>query len=65
MGEVAVGVQPEAAAPTPDNAFLYVCNAESDSVSVIDIARKQVVKEIKVGDWPSGIKIRRMGRRPM
>src|SRR3972149_368610 len=57
VGEVAVGVQPEAAAPTPDNAFLYVCNAESDSVSVIDIARKQVVKEIKVGDWPSGIKI--------
>jgi len=26
VGEVAVGVQPEAAAPTPDNAFLYVCN---------------------------------------
>ena len=24
---------------------------------MIDIARKQVVKEIKVGDWPSGIKI--------
>jgi len=61
-GEVAVGVQPEAAAPTPDNAFLYVCNAESDSVSVIDIARKQVVKEIKVGDWPSGIKITKDGK---
>ncbi|MDE1889773.1 MAG: hypothetical protein KGI30_05915, partial [Planctomycetota bacterium] len=41
VGEVAVQVQPEAAAPTPDGAFLYVCNAESDSVSVIDIARKQ------------------------
>lgn len=62
VGEVAVGVQPEAAAPTPDNAFLYVCNAESDNVSVIDIARKQVVKEIKVGDWPSGIKISRDGK---
>ncbi len=62
VGEVAVGVQPEAAAPTPDNAFLYVCNAESDSVSVIDIARKQVVKEIKVGDWPSGIKISKDGK---
>ncbi|KKO20885.1 MAG: beta-propeller fold lactonase family protein [Candidatus Brocadia sp.] len=61
-GEVAVGVQPEAAATTPDNAFLYVCNAESDSVSVIDVARKQVVKEIKVGDWPSGIKISRDGK---
>src|SRR5574340_879140 len=34
VGEVAVQVQPEAAAPTPDGAFLYVCNAESDSVSV-------------------------------
>ena len=62
LGEVAVGVQPEAAAPTPDNAFLFVCNAESDSVSVIDIARKQVVKEIKVGDWPSGIKISKDGK---
>ncbi|WP_285442550.1 hydrazine synthase subunit beta [Candidatus Brocadia sp. AMX2] len=62
VGEVAVQVQPEAAAPTPDNAFLYVCNAESDSVSVIDIARKQAVKEIKVGDWPSGIKISRDGK---
>lgn len=62
MGEVAVQVQPEAAAPTPDGAFLYVCNAESDSVSVIDIPRKQVVKEIKVGDWPSGIKISKDGK---
>ncbi len=62
VGEIAVGVQPEAAAPTPDNSFLYVCNAESDNVSVIDIARKQVVKEIKVGDWPSGIKISKDGK---
>ncbi|WKZ19910.1 MAG: beta-propeller fold lactonase family protein [Candidatus Jettenia sp. CY-1] len=62
VGEVAVQVQPEAAAPTPDGSFLYVCNAESDSVSVIDIARKQVVKEIKVGDWPSGIKISKDGK---
>lgn len=61
-GEVAVQVQPEAAAVTPDGAFLYVCNAESDSVSVVDIARKQEIKEIKVGDWPSGIKITRDGR---
>ncbi|HHT9129338.1 MAG TPA: YncE family protein [Candidatus Brocadiaceae bacterium] len=62
VGEVAVQVQPEAAAPTPDNAFLFVCNAESDSVSVIDIAKKQAIKEIKVGDWPSGIKISRDGK---
>ena len=61
-GEVAVQVQPEAAAPTPDGAFLFVCNAESDSVSVIDIARKQAIKEIKVGDWPSGIKISKDGK---
>lgn len=61
-GEVAVQVQPEAAAVTPDGAFLYVCNAESDSVSVVDIARKQEIKEIKVGDWPSGIKITKDGR---
>jgi len=61
-GEVAVGVQPEAAAPTPDGTFLFVCNAESDSVSVIDIAKRQAIKEIKVGDWPSGIKISKDGK---
>jgi YVTN family beta-propeller protein len=62
VGEVAVQVQPEAAAPTPDGAFLYVCNAESDSVSVVDVARRQAIKEIKVGDWPSGIKITKDGK---
>ncbi|WKZ22970.1 MAG: beta-propeller fold lactonase family protein [Candidatus Brocadiaceae baterium WH-1] len=62
MGEVAVQVQPEAAAPTPDGSFLYVCNAESDSVSVVDVARRQVVKDIRVGDWPSGIKISKDGK---
>src|SRR4030067_1290758 len=44
LGEVAVGGQPEAAAPTPDNAFLYVCNAESDSGWGIDIGREQEEK---------------------
>ena len=29
---------------------------------MIDIAKKQVVKEIKVGDWPSGIKISKDGK---
>ncbi|MEZ6231949.1 MAG: hypothetical protein R3B44_14915 [Candidatus Brocadiaceae bacterium] len=41
---------------TFDGSFLYVCNAESDSVSVVDVARRSEVKEIKVGDWPSGIR---------
>ncbi|MDO8093968.1 MAG: beta-propeller fold lactonase family protein [Candidatus Brocadiales bacterium] len=61
-GEVAVGVQPEAAAVTPDGSLLFVCNAESDSVSVIDTRSKAVVKEIKVGDWPCNVKITKDGK---
>ncbi len=61
-GEVAVGVQPEAAAVTPDGSLLFVVNAESDSVSVIDTKTKAVVKEIKVGDWPCSVKITKDGK---
>lgn len=62
LGEVAVGIQPEACVVSQDGKTLYVCNAESDSVSVIDIAKKSVIKEIKVGDWPCNIKLSRDGK---
>ena len=61
-GEVAVQMQPEAAAVTPDGSLLFVVNAESDSVSVIDTKSKTVVKEIKVGDWPCSVKITKDGK---
>ena len=61
-GEVAVKVQPEAAAVTPDGSLLFVCNAESDSMSIIDTKSKSVVKEIKVGDWPCSVKITKDGK---
>lgn len=62
IGEVPVGVQPEAAAVTHDGRILYVCNAESDSVSVIDVPSKKVIKEIKVGDWPCNVKLSKDGK---
>ncbi len=60
-GEVAVEVQPEASVCSLDGRTLYVCNAESDNVSVIDIASKSVKKTIKVGDWPCSIKLSKDG----
>ena len=44
-----------------DGRTLYVCNAESDNVSVIDVGNKAVVKTIKVGDWPCSIKLSKDG----
>lgn len=62
IGEIPVGVQPEAAAVTHDGKILYVCNAESDSISVIDVPGKKVIKEIKVGDWPCNVKLGKDGK---
>ncbi len=61
IGEVPVGIQPEALAITADGKTLYVCNAEEDSVSVLDVASKAVTKVIKVGDWPCNIKLSKDG----
>jgi YVTN family beta-propeller protein len=60
-GEVAVEVQPEASVCSLDGRTLYVCNAESDNVSVIDVGSKSVKKTIKVGDWPCSIKLSKDG----
>ncbi len=40
-------------AVTPDGAFVYVVNADSDSVSVIDTASRSLVREIALGPAPS------------
>ena len=61
IGEIAVGIQPEASVVSRDGRTLYVCNAESDNVSVIDIGGKSVKKTIKVGDWPCSIKLSKDG----
>lgn len=41
----------------PDGKKLYVANGRSGSVSVIDTAARQVIKEISVGEAPWGVVI--------
>lgn len=54
---IGVGRVPEALQVTPDGAWLYVANAGSNTVSVIDTARERVVATIAVGAAPMGIAV--------
>src|SRR5205807_4532827 len=40
---------------TPDEKYLVVANGVSNDVSVIDVARLEVVKSIQVGELPWGV----------
>jgi YVTN family beta-propeller protein len=50
-----VGRAPEDVAVTPDGTRVYVVNAESHNVSVINTATNTVVSTIAVGNSPAGI----------
>ena len=52
LGGVAVGVVPDWLTFTPDSKFLYVANAHSNTVSVIDVAARKEIKVIPVGQVP-------------
>jgi YVTN family beta-propeller protein len=51
-GEVKVGHHPDWLTFTPDGARLYVANAGSNSVSVIDVAARKELTQIPVGQVP-------------
>jgi YVTN family beta-propeller protein len=51
-----------APAITPDDRWLYVSNIDSGTVSVIDVARQVVVKEIVTGGTPQHMVMDREGR---
>jgi YVTN family beta-propeller protein len=55
LGELALGLHPNAIVSSPDSAFLYVCNANSDYVSVVDVRRGSVVDSIPVGLFSGSI----------
>ncbi len=40
---------------SPDGKWLYVSAEEADSVDIVDVAKGEVVKSVKVGDRPRGI----------
>ena len=52
LGGVKVGVVPDWLTFTPDSRHLYVANAHSNTVSVIDVAAREEVEVIQVGQVP-------------
>jgi YVTN family beta-propeller protein len=52
MGEARTGHHPDWLTFTPDSRSVYIANAGSDSVSVVDISTRKVVSEIPVGYVP-------------
>ena len=52
LGGVKVGVVPDWLTFTPDGKFLYVANAHSNYVSVIDVGAREEIQQIKVGQVP-------------
>ncbi len=60
---IPVGQEPWGAAATPDGRLLYVSNAPSDAVSVLDVARRTIVATIGVGRAPQGLAVTPDGRR--
>ena len=52
LGGVDVGIVPDWLTFTPDSKYLYVANAHSNTVSVVDVASREEVKVIPVGQVP-------------
>jgi YVTN family beta-propeller protein len=56
LGAIFTGLEPVAMTLHPDDPNrLYVSNVVSDTVSVVDIAKRQVIGTIEVGDEPQGL----------
>ncbi len=54
LNEVLVGREPRCVAITPDDKKVYVTNAVSGTVSVVDASQRAVIKTIAVGTEPTG-----------
>ena len=52
LGGVRVGKVPDWLTFTPDSKYLYVANAHSNSVSVVDVVARKEIAQIKVGQIP-------------
>jgi YVTN family beta-propeller protein len=52
MGDAPTGHHPDWLTFTPDSKSVYIANAGSNSVSVVDISTRKVITEIPVGDVP-------------
>jgi len=52
---VPVGSNPWAVALSPDEQTVYVANAQSDDVSVVDMASHKVTRAVPVGRLPHSV----------
>jgi YVTN family beta-propeller protein len=57
IGSIPVGGSPNGVAITPDGSKVYIANATSNTVSVIDTATNTVVSTIPVGSGPDAFGI--------
>ena len=55
VGEVSVGLHPNAIICSPDSSFLYITNGNSDNVSVVDVRTSAVTDSIPVGLFSGAI----------
>ena len=62
VGSIGVGITPLAAAMSMDNAWLYVTNNGNSSLSVIDLARRQVTQTVLLPSKPEGVEVGLDGR---
>ena len=54
IAEIGVGEEPRCVAVSPNDQEAFVTNGVSGTVSVVDLAQRRVVKNIKVGTEPRG-----------
>ena len=62
MKSITVGNFPLAASLAPDNAFLYVSNTQSASLSVIDLGSDSVINTVSLPAKPEGVSVGADGR---
>jgi len=55
LKELSLGLHPNAIVSSPDSLFLYICNGNSDNVSVVDVRREEVIDSIPVGLFSGSI----------
>jgi hypothetical protein len=55
LKELSLGLHPNAIVSSPDSLFLYICNGNSDNISVVDVRRGEVIDSRPVGLFSGGI----------
>ena len=55
LKELSLGLHPNAIVSSPDSLFLYICNGNSDNISVVDVRKGEVVDSIPVGLFSGSI----------